>query len=185
MKTPLSLAAVAAALPLLCSCTSTVSDSNHHGGAGTAFPPTSTTVYRIATGKTTGVQPGEQVGYRFKWTGDASANATGFREFYGSVWTTGHFTTLIPGCANSNCPLEPGEGDFVSAAQAVNGGQRVDWDTIASTGFDGFDFSTDAEPVYADVYVDGMHTPSVVFFPSADTGAVASPTALPFAATSK
>ena len=194
MRTSISLPVLAT---VLSACSSAVTDVNHHDGAGTAIPPKSTTTYAVAIGKTTGAVGGQQTGYslmalaskqyRLKWTGDANT-ATGapFREFYGSVWTTGKFTALFPGCQNNACPLEPGEGDFVSGVKTIGGGEEIDWDTIASGGFDGFDFTTDTEPSYADMFVDGQHLQRVVFFASADNGgAITSPAALPFGFTSK
>jgi hypothetical protein len=182
---------------LLLGCSAPVTDVNHHNGAGTGVPPSTTTSYAVAIGKTTGAVGGTQTGYsvialgpkqwRFKWTGDANtASGAAYREFYGSVWTTGTFTAIFPGCQNSACPLEPGEGDFVSAVRSVAGGQEIDWDTIASGGFDGFDVNTDTEPVLFDAYVDGSHVAAIVYFPSANNGgAVASPAALPAGFTSQ
>ncbi len=165
--------------------------NDHRDGAGTPFPPTTTTVYDIAIGQPSSVEPGAQVGYgitalatgsyRFKWTGDASVNLTGYREFWGSAWTTGHFSNLIPGCANGGCPLEADQGDYVSNIITVTGGERIDWDTIASTGFDGFDVSTDTDPVYVDLFVDGNHLAGLVYLPLAPDGTIGSPSALPFA----
>jgi hypothetical protein len=163
---------------------------DHHNGAGTPFPPASTTDYAVLIGASTDVAPGTQVGYsitspsmgtyRFRWTGDADVNETGYREFYGSVWTTGTFNDLIPGCANSACPLEPDQGDFVSDILTVSGGQRIDWDTIASTGYDGFDVAIATDPVYFDAFIDGNHAANLVFYPSLQ-GTDASPSSLPMA----
>jgi hypothetical protein len=98
------------------------------------------------------------------------------------VWTTGTFTSVAPGCDNQTCPIEG--GDYVSAIHAVAGGQRIDWDTFASTGWDGFSFTTDTEPVYLDVFVDGARRPDLVSFPGSPEGKPQSPPASPFAVTS-
>jgi hypothetical protein len=162
-----------------------VSDSPHP-----ALPPaTTTTTYEVALGATTGVAAGTMVGYsvtaiapntyRVYWTGDARVNETGFREFAGSIWTTGRFLGVTPGCAADACPLE--DGDWVSYAIAVPGGQRIDWDTYASVGLDGFDVTTDGAPVLLDVFVDGVRRADLAYFPSADEGArVISPSSAPF-----
>ena len=167
---------------------------SHPTGAGSseAIPPASTMGYTVKVGSTVPVAPGTRVGYaltataletyQFRWTGDASVAGDGFREFYGSLWTTGHFTSLTPGCVNSACPLE--NGDYVSAITQVPGGERIDWDTLASTGWDGFSFSTDTEPLYLDVYIDGARQPNLFYFPQAPGGAVSSPGATPFAISS-
>ena len=162
-------------------CTSNVittppaSGGAHQDGAGTGEAiPSSAPGVTVKVGGTVGVAPGAQVGYaltapalesyHFRWTGDAAVVADGYHEFYGSVWTQGHFTSLTPGCANGDCPLE--QGDFVSNVEQVTGGERIDWDTFALDGWDGFSFTTDSEPVYFDVYVDGSRHPELVQFPS-------------------
>ena len=56
---------------------------------------------------------------------------------------------------------------------------------LASVAFDGFDVTTtNGEPVYVDLFVDGQHLPNVVFFPVIG-GGITSPAQLPFAVTSK
>jgi hypothetical protein len=136
-------------------------------------------VYMIAPNVGTRVAPGVEPGYgitaqadgtyRIIWTGDTGSSGV-FREFYGSVWTQGHFTTVVPGCVNNFCALEPAQGDYVSSVFEVPGGQRIDWDTFAADGFDGFDFNVDTEPVYFEVFVDGESHPELVHFPDALTG---------------
>jgi hypothetical protein len=166
----------------------------HLTGAGsTAAIPTGATPYVTLVGGTVPVAPGTQVGYaltavgpksyQFRWTGQAKVAGDGYHEFYGSVWTTGTFTSLIPGCANDVCNLET--GDFVSTAADVPGGQRIDWDTFASSGWDGFAFTTDTEPLYFDVYIDGERHPELFAFPQYPTGADSSPAASPFAISSE
>jgi hypothetical protein len=151
-------------------------------------PPASTPSYTTMVGATVPVAPGVQVGYaltatapmtyQLRWTGDARVAADGFQQFYGSVWTAGHFSSLVPGCVDQACPLEA--GDFVSGIEQVGGGEQIDWNTFASTGWDGFGFVTDMEPVYVDVFIDGNRHPELVFFASAPSGATTSPSVSPF-----
>lgn len=152
------------------------------------MPPSTTTSYGTLVGGTVPIAPGTQAGYalmapspmnyQFSWTGDGYASGQ-FREFYGSVWTSGHFTSVTPGCLGEACPLEA--GDFVSEAYSVPGGERIDWDTFALDGWDGFSFTTDTEPLYFDVFVDVSPRPDLFFFPSApNSGSVLSPAATPF-----
>ncbi|MSP61119.1 MAG: hypothetical protein EXR72_12395 [Myxococcales bacterium] len=162
---------------------------------GSAIPDTNNRTYAILNGAGISLNPGEQAGYfmtsnvggayRIFWTGD-SKNSGLYREFYGSVWTAGKFTKVVPGCAANACPLE--SADFVSAAYGVTGGQRIDWDSFASDGIDGFDFNTDTEPVVFDFTIDGTRYRDLVFFPAADTnprGKLSSTADLPFGLISK
>ena len=145
-------------------------------------PAAPATTYRVALGSATGVQPGVTVGYsvtaiapntfRVYWTGDARVTGDGFREFSGSLTTDGRFVAVAPGCANAACHLE--DGDWVSGSV-----QRIDWDTYASVGLDGFDVTTDGAPAYLDVFVDGIRRADLVYLGSA--GGAIHPTAAPFA----
>jgi hypothetical protein len=173
----------------------------HCGGQGVAvrdghapFPAASAPVYSLEVGKDVPVSPGVKIGYsliarsagsyRFRWTGDDAVARSGFRKFYGSIWTTGHFTSLVPGCDDGSCPLEP-EGDYVSDVQSVDGGERIDWHTFTSDGWDGFSFTTDTEPVYFDVNIEVGPHPELLEFPSsAANGAPSTPAANPFGITS-
>jgi hypothetical protein len=154
------------------------------------FPPAGTPVYALQVGGEVRVSPGLKIGYsltakapgsyRFRWTGDDAVTRGGFHKFYGSVWTTGHFTSLVPGCDDGSCPLEP-EGDYVSGVLRVDGGERIDWHTFASDGWDGFSFTTDTEPVYFDVNVENGPHPDLFEFPSAAAhGAPSAPASNPF-----
>jgi hypothetical protein len=119
--------------------------------------------------------------YRLVWSGDAAASGA-HREFRGSVYTPGSFSSLLPGCGGA-CPLEA--DDFVSQPIGIPGGERIDFNTLATTGLDGFDFSVSAEPVYFDLLIDGARYPDLVFFPSSDTGTMVSPAAIPFGLTTR
>lgn len=131
-----------------------------------------------------GVQPGYGVtanvggSYRIVWTGDVAASGT-YREFYGSVWTTGGFTNFVPGCTDGACALE--SDDYVSPPYTVAGGVRIDFDTFATDGIDGFDVVALSEPVYFDLYIDGQHQSQLVFFSSG--GQQSSPISVPFGLT--
>jgi hypothetical protein len=157
------------------------------GGVGDGVP-TGAPVSRIAVGVPTTVAPGVEAGYgitanvgasyRLVWTGDAAASQI-YREFYGSVWTPGVFDGLTPGCDRNACPLEG--DDFLSQPIAVPGGYRIDFDAFTTTGLDGFDFTATAEPVYFDLFIDGVRYPSLVVFPDGSTGgSMASAPGLPF-----
>jgi len=95
--------------------------------------------------------------YRFRWTTDNLVSHGGVRRFTGSVSTAGHFVAFAPGCDDGSCDLEP--GDHVSGVQKVPGGERIDWDTLAMDGWDGFSFATDSAPLHFEVSVDGRPCP--------------------------
>jgi hypothetical protein len=170
----------------LVACTDAIVESTPHPASPELPPATATTMYDVALGATTGVAAGTMVGYsitaiapntyRVYWTGDARVNATGYREFAGSIWTTGRFVGVTPGCAADACPLE--DGDWVSNPIDVQGGQRIDWDTYASVGLDGFDVTTDGAPVVLDIFVDGDRRADLVFLGGA--AGVVRPTQAPF-----
>ena len=115
--------------------------------------------------------------FRIVWTGDV-ANSGGVRHFTGSVWTQGTFTSQTPGCANNSCALEP--DDAVSSIHNTQGGQRVDFDTIATDGLDGFDFSVDTVPALFNLYIDGQARPDLVYFASSATHQIANSAGMPF-----
>jgi hypothetical protein len=147
-------------------------------------------VYPIDAGAAIAIQPGTQAGYgitanvgnsyRIIWTGDGNTSAQ-YREFYGSVWTSGAFATVTPGCSDGSCPL--GSGDYISQPYAIAGGERVDFDTFAISNIEGFDFTVTTEPVYFDLYIDGQHYPDLVFFSSG--GIVSSTASFPFGLTTQ
>jgi hypothetical protein len=159
--------------------------ANHDHGAGIAatIPPASTPTFTVALNMSAGIVAGTQAGYgvrslgpntlRFVWTGDGSTGG-GYHEFWGTIWTTGTFSNQVMGCSDAVCPLE--DGDFVSAPYDTTGGQRIDWDTFASDGLDGFEVDASALPVFVDAYIDGVHHPELVFF--ADATADGTPTAV-------
>jgi hypothetical protein len=160
---------------------------------GGAVPPQTTVVYAIQPGASTVVQPGVQAGYgitaniggsyRLVWTGDISTSGT-YREFWGSVWTRGSFSALVRGCNGSVCPLE--QGDLVSNPVTIAGGQRIDFDSFATDNLDGFDFVVTAEPVYFDLYIDGVRYPNLVFFPAtANGGQISNVATIPFGLTTQ
>jgi hypothetical protein len=99
--------------------------------------------------------------FRFRWTTDNLANHTHVRRFTGSVWTPGRFVFFSPGCDDGSCDLEA--GDHVSGVQNVaGGGERIDWDTLAKDGWDGFSFTTNGAPLYFEVAVDGRTRPELL-----------------------
>ncbi len=141
-------------------------------------------VYAIDPGVGLVVSPGQQAGYgitanvggsyRVVWTGDSQASGS-YRRFTGTIWTTGGFSSVTPGCGG-NCPLE--SGDFVSAPEALQGGTQITFDTVATDGLDGVDFIADVEPVYMDLLIDGSRLESLVFFSS--SGQASNPATMPF-----
>jgi hypothetical protein len=121
--------------------------------------------------------------YRLVWTGDGTRSGQ-YREFFGSVYTDGSFTNIVPGCSDNSCALQ--SDDKVTAPQSVTGGERVDFDSISADTLGGFDFYVNAEPVYFDLLIDGTRNPTLVFFPSSDNGGqIASAAALPFGLTTQ
>ena len=44
----------------------------------------------------------------------------------------------------------------------AGGGERIDWDTLAKDGWDGFSFTTDGAPLYVDTNVDGKPRPDIL-----------------------
>ncbi|MFO0624078.1 MAG: hypothetical protein U0325_00560 [Polyangiales bacterium] len=155
--------------------------------AGGGTIPQGAATYRIQPGGVTTIAPGSQAGYgitantgsvfRLVWTGNGGAGMS-FRAFRGSVYTTGTFSRLAPGCAGEICPLA--SGDSVSAPITIPGGQRIDFSAGPTPGVAGFDFVTSAEPVYFELFVDGVARPEVVVFPDGSTGNAATPGENPF-----
>jgi hypothetical protein len=162
-----------------------------HPNQAEPMPAASTTTYSVAVGADTGVQRGEQVGYsvtalaprtyRLVWTGDTAKTGSASHEFAGSVWTTGHFVNVTPGCNDGSCTLE--DQDYVSGvtkvADGAGGGERIDWDTFASVGFDGLDVETDGAPIYLDVRVDGARHAELAYLPT-NGGKDVTPQTAPF-----
>lgn len=188
MRTFLGLVAIAIFVNACSSDSPQFTDDPNPAPATSPTPDASaTTDYPVTVGATTGVKPGVQVGYsitalapnsyRVIWTGDAAVQADGFHFFSGSMWVTGHVTGLTPGCANSACPIE--SGDNISQVTSNGTNQEVTWNTDASIGFDGFDFSTDGGEVFFDVFVDSTRRPDLVFIATSTTQ-ITTPTASPF-----
>jgi hypothetical protein len=130
-------------------------------------------IYQIATGASVTMQPGNETGFgitaggggnwRLVWTGDSAVSGYA-RELTGSISTAGRFTDLAPGCADGSCPLE--RNDTVGGVESTASGETVRFDAFATTGLDGVDFSVDSEPVTFDLFVDGVHQPQLVLFPT-------------------
>ncbi len=141
-------------------------------GASEPRPAERSVVHPIELGSKRPMRPGLASGYelvsegsgryRFRWTGDFLVTHSGGRRFQGSVWTAGHFTSVVPGCDDGSCALE--DEDYVSAVQHVGGGERIDWDTMAWWGWDGFSFTTDAEPLSFELDVEGHSRPDLLEF---------------------
>jgi hypothetical protein len=170
----------------------TTGDDGGNTGIDASAIPAGLSPSLVLVGGKVPVAPGTKVGYaltaiapmsyQFRWTGDASVAGDGFQHFYGTIWTTGHFTSLTPGCDDMACPLET--GDVVSSVMHVQGGEAITWSTNASDGWDGFSFVTDTEPVVYQVNVDGQSHQDLFLFPEYPTGTPTSPTADPFALSS-
>jgi hypothetical protein len=170
------LAPLLASLALAAGC-----GGGHHVVGGGVPAPLVT--YHIEVAQSTIIAPGQQRGYgiaantggsyRMVWTGDAGATGLS-SEFWGSVYTPGHFDPVhfYPGCRDNSCALE--SDDYISGINQVDGGERIDFDTFASTGTDGFDFVVDLEPVIFDLVIDGAQRPELVFFPVDASGTIQS-----------
>jgi hypothetical protein len=153
-------------------------------------PPSSTPSYLIVGGADTSLSPGVQIaygitsngagGYRLVWTGDYLQTGVA-HEFQGSVYTSGTFTSYVPGCQDSSCPLESDDWMADAPSDVSGGGRQIDWDTIATDGLDGLDFAVSSEPVIFDLSVDGVRQPSYVVFPVAPAADLASVSSIPFA----
>ncbi len=151
--------------------------------------PVGAPVHTIKAGAGTVVDPGTQAGYgitantggsyRIFWTGDSQASGT-YREFQGSIYTSGTFISENPGCGGI-CALEA--GDYVSQPILTGGGERIDFDTFATDGLDGTDFVVSTEPVYFDLLIDGVRYPQLVFYTDAILNTSASPADIPFGLT--
>ena len=115
--------------------------------------------------------------FRIVWTGDANQSG-GIRHFTGSVFTQGHFTGQTPGCYQNSCPLKT--DDAVSTIHDTQGGQRIDFDGISTSGLEGFDFSVDTVPALFNIYIDGQARPELIYFVSSANGQVASSGGIPF-----
>ena len=62
---------------------------------------------------------------------------------------------------------------------SVSGGQVITFDTFATDGLDGLDFTVSgSDTVYFDLLIEGQRQPSLIFFPSG--GAQTGPAAVPF-----
>jgi hypothetical protein len=158
----------------------------HRWSGGSVPSPAAT--YRILPGAGTIIAPGQQAGYgitantgsafRLVWTGQAQVSGT-YNEFWGSIYTSGTFQSVVPGCGDGSCPLEG--DDYVSGIIPAAGGERVDFDCFASTGIDGIDFVVNGEPAIFDFYIDNAQYPNLVFFPATDNGgAVSTVSVFPF-----
>ncbi len=153
----------------------------------TGLPDSSgATAYSLDDGQGVTVLPGTQAGYgitgntggsyRAIWTGDAATSGT-YREFTGTIWTTGHFDSFTPGCGDNSCPLEA--NDHIDNPVTVSGGEVITFDTFATDGLDGLDFTvTGTDPVYFDLLIEGQRQPTLIFFPS--NGGQTSPATDPF-----
>ena len=141
-------------------------------GASEASRHDTATIFPLELGSKVPMRAGQTLGYelisttpgtyRFRWTGDSFLSHVDNWRFQGSVWTAGHFISVVPGCADGSCALE--EDDYLSAVQHVAGGERIDWDTNASIGWDGFSFTTYTEPLYFELNVDGQARPDLLEF---------------------
>jgi hypothetical protein len=112
--------------------------------------------------------------YRVVWTG----NNGGFTRFQGYIYSQSGFGSVNPGCVDNSCRLESGD-DYMAVVDYSGGGQYIEFDTFAADGFDGVDFTTPADPVEFDFYIDGRQYPTAVFFTS--NGVVSNTDVFPFA----
>jgi hypothetical protein len=177
-------------------CASGFCGGNGICGAPTLPSSAGATTYHIDTASniSVAIQPGVTAGYdilaspggsfRIVWTGDGLASGLK-SNFTGTIWTTATIDSVTPGCSDGSCPLE--SNDFVSTATPVTGGSLVTFDTITSSGIDGFDFTVTAEsaaqPVFFDLLIDGGRRADLVYFSS--NTVLSSPQTVPFGLTSQ
>ena len=155
---------------------------SHYTGGD--IPAAGTPVYRILA------NAGSQVTDGYSLTANVGASyrlvvrgITG-HHYTGSVWTSGHFTSLTPGCNAAACAQE--NDDYVSTATAITGGQRVDFDLSSNNDLDGFDFVADAEPVFLNLLTEGSPVLEMVIFPATDKqGILSNVGAMPFGLTTQ
>jgi hypothetical protein len=151
--------------------------------------PVDAPVYNLKANATTPIKPGSQAGYGITgdgfgtfviaWTGNTQPGNPPV-TFEGSVWTTGHFSSIVLGCSDASCTLEP--DDVVSPPDgAMGGGEHIGFKTTSTDDLDGFEFSTDKEPVYFELKYDGLiQTPRVVYADADNGGSPANPQKIPF-----
>lgn len=151
------------------------------------FPPLppATSLYLIAPGVGAVLQPtppahfgvtGNSRGaYRVIWTSLTQAQMTG------SLWTSGHFTSLTLGCVDGTCAF--GSKDRVTGPIDVDGGQRIDIDSEGAQQAKGITLISDTDPVILALYVNGTERPDLVALAERGTGRVKSSTVSPFAVT--
>jgi hypothetical protein len=153
--------------------------------------PADAPVYTAKANAETTVKPGSQAGFgisgdgfgTFKliWTGNTTKGNPAVK-FEGSVWTTGAFSDIALGCSDDSCTLE--DDDVVDPVTgAMGGGQYIHFKATSTDDLDGFEFSTDVEPVYFDLKYDGLaQTPRVVYVDAA-AQSPANPQKIPFGIT--
>jgi hypothetical protein len=151
-------------------------------------------VFLVQGGAAISIVPGTQAGYgitasasggsfRLVWTGDGNVTSQ-YHEFYGSVYTSGTITSATTACGgDGSCTF--GSNDYLSAPYSISGGVAIDFDSVNVNDLDGFDVTTadagggTAEPVYFNLYIDGVYHPELVYFTDAN-GAINSPPSIPF-----
>jgi hypothetical protein len=163
-------------LMLLASILAAGCGGHHNGGGGGHYeapaptPVSGLSVFYIDAGAPTLVDannPGFAItanvggSYRVVWTG----NVGGWTRFQGYIYSQSGFGAVYPGCSSGECQLEAGD-DYMDVLNYSGGGQYIQFDTLAADGFDGVDFTTPADPVEFDFYIDGRQYPTSVFFTS-------------------
>jgi len=159
---------------------------DHPMGAGGNVPASTIETYDVKIGAGSGIAAGTQDGYgieaypnsifRLIFTGYGQ-NMSMEQEFWGSIYTAGDFSNVTPGCSQMSCP--PDANDFFSLSRATGGGHRLDFDVFAPSSVKGIDF-TAKQPVYFDLYIDGLHQPAKIFFNSFTAGKLATAATIPF-----
>lgn len=156
--------------------------------------PTMAPVYNMKPNGGTSVAPGSQAGYGITgdgsgtfviaWTGNTSPGNPPV-TFEGSIWTLGHFSSIVLGCSDDSCTLEP--DDIVAPVDgSMGGGEHIGFKTTATNDLDGLEFFVDKEPVYFDLMYDGQRQNGRVVYSNADKGgSFGNPQQIPFGITSK
>ena len=156
--------------------------------------PVDAPVYKMQPNGGTQVGPGKQAGFGITgdgfgtfvifWTGNTQPGNPPV-TFEGSIWTTGHFSSIVLGCSDDSCTLEP-DDMIASPDGSMGGGEHIGFKTTASDDLDGLEFYVDKEPVYFDLVYDGQRQNGRVVYSNAEKGgAYSNPQKIPFGITAQ
>jgi hypothetical protein len=152
------------------------------------LPTTATPLYTIVpnagtsidfTNPTYAITANVGASYRIVWTGNAT-----YSHFRGYVLASTAFASVTVGCVDGSCAFEPGDS-FTGPYNIAQGGQEFDFDTTASSGFDGLDFVLSGDDlVYFYLETNDVPDTTRVVFTGVDTRGnlqLSNPGDMPFA----